>query len=244
MKKKTAKKAPPKKNLKKEIRRHANKKQAKTLSWFFKTGKGEYGEGDKFLGIKVPPLRALANAFSEASFKEVEELLKSPYHEERLTALLILVKKYSLEKSDEAKEKIYKFYIKHMKHINNWDLVDLSAQYIIGHFLENKNKNILLKWARSNDLWTRRIAIISTLHLIRRGQFATTLKIAQLLLKDDQDLIHKATGWLLREIGKRDVKTLEDFLKKHYKTMPRTMLRYAIEKFPEQIRKAYLKGTI
>ncbi len=244
MKKKMTKKASAKKNIKREIRRHANKKQAKTLSWFFKTGKGQYGEGDKFLGIKVPPLRALAKAFSEASFKEIEELLKSPYHEERLTALLILVKKYTLEKSEEAQEKIYKFYIKNMKHINNWDLVDLSAQYIIGHFLEDKNKSILFKWAKSKDLWTRRIAIISTLHLIRQGHFATTLKIAKMLLKDEQDLIHKATGWLLREIGKRDLKTLEGFLKEHYQTMPRTMLRYAIEKFPEQIRQAYLKGMI
>ncbi len=244
MKKKTTKKAAPKKSIKRELRRHANKKQAKTLSWFFKTGKGQYGEGDQFLGIKVPPLRELAKAFVDLSFKEVEELLKSPYHEERLTALLILVRRYSKEKSEEAKEKIFKFYIKNMKRINNWDLVDLSAQYIIGAFLEDKNKSILFRWAKSKDLWTRRIAIISTLHLIRQGHFATTLKIAKMLLKDEQDLIHKATGWLLREIGKRDLGTLENFLQEHYKIMPRTMLRYAIEKFPEQIRQAYLKGKI
>jgi len=238
------KKKPAHPNIKKAIRKQGNKKTAKTLSWFFKTGKGQYGEGDKFLGLKVPLLRKIATAFLDLSQKEIKELLNSPYHEDRLAALMILVRQFALEKSEEAREKIFKFYIKNMKQINNWDLVDLSAQYIIGKFLEDKNKSILFKWAKSKNLWTRRIAIISTLHLIRNGHFETTLKIVKMFLKDEQDLIHKASGWLLREIGKRDLPTLEIFLKEHYEKMPRTMLRYAIEKFPEALRQAYLKGKI
>jgi len=229
--------------LKKELKKHSDKRTAKALQWFFKTGPGEYAEGDIFIGIKVPQIRAAVKKFSkEIDLKEASSLLKSKIHEERLAALLILVLKYS-EGCDADKEKIYKIYLSRTKHINNWDLIDLTAYHIIGSFLADKTKTPLYKLAKSGSLWERRISVLSTFHYIKNGKFDDTLKIAQLLLKDSEDLIHKAVGWMLREVGKRDLASEEDFLKKHYKNMPRTMLRYAIEKFPEQKRLAYLKGA-
>ena len=219
--------------LRKEIKKNANPAQAKILSRFFKTGKGEYGEGDKFLGIKVPVSRAIAKQFKDLSLDEIQEVIKSSIHEERLIVLFILTEQY--RKADEQKKKIiYGFYLKNTKRINNWDLVDLSAEKIIGAYLLNKDKNILFKLARSKNLWERRIAIMSTYHFIRNGFYDTTLEIADLLLKDEHDLIHKAVGWMLREIGNRNLAVEEKYLKNNYKTMPRTMLRYAIEKFPEK----------
>ena len=229
--------------LRKEIKSLANTKVAKTMQWFFKTGMGEYGEGDIFAGLKVPTQRKLARKFMDLSFTDLKQLLNSSVHEERLISLFILVDKY--QKGDEkSKKEIFSFYIKHRKGINNWDLVDLSAPKIVGKQLLEKDKNILFKLALSKNLWDRRIAVLSTYEFIRNKKYIPTIKIAKILLKDDHDLIHKAVGWMLREIGKRDLLVEEKFLKNYYRKMPRTMLRYAIEKFPETKRQKYLKGKI
>jgi 3-methyladenine DNA glycosylase AlkD len=229
--------------LRKRIKSLASSDIAKTMQWFFKTGKGEYGEGDVFSGLKVPTQRKVAREFKDLSLADLKELLHSKIHEERLISLLILVNNY--ERGDEKEKKsIYTFYIKNRMGINNWDLVDLSAPKIVGKYLFDKDKSILFKFASSKNLWERRIAILSTYEFIRNHQYDTTLKIAKILLEDEHDLIHKAVGWMLREIGKKDLKVEEIFLKKHYKKMPRTMLRYAIEKFPEIKRKKYLQGKI
>ena len=231
------------KRLRAILKKQANLEQAKVYLRFFKTGKGEYGEGDEFLGIKVPVSRKIAKQFKDLSLSEIQELLYSKMHEERLIALFILTEQYS--KGDEEKKKvIYDFYLKNLKRVNNWDLVDLSAEKIIGAYLLEKDKQILFKFTRSKNLWKRRIAIMSTFHFIKNGLYDTTFEIADVLLKDEHDLIHKAVGWMLREIGNRDVKIEEAFLKRQYKNLPRTMLRYAIEKFPEKKRQAYLKGEI
>ncbi len=224
-------------DLKKELKAKANLKKAKILQRFFKTGPGEYGEGDVFLGIVMPEIRKLVKKYSDIEIKEIIKLLPSKIHEERLTALLIMVKKFQ---NAEDKEEIYNLYLKNTKYINNWDLVDLSAGKIIGDYLLGKSKSILYKLAKSESIWERRISIIATFNFIRNNKFTETLKIAKILLNDEHDLIHKAVGWMLREIGKRDLKTEEKFLKKYYKKMPRVMLRYAIEKFPEKKRKHYL----
>jgi len=217
-----------------------DKKRAEILQRFFKTGKGEYGEGDIFIGIKLPDQKALAEEYKDISLKDIEKLLKSKVHEERSLALGILKKQYG--KGDN--KKIVDFYLKHTKFINNWDLVDTSAPHILGDWLLEKDRKILYKLAESNNLWEKRISIIATLTFIRNSDFKDCFKISKILLKDEQDLIHKAVGWMLREVGKRDLKIEEDFLKKYYEKMPRTMLRYAIEKFPEKRRQVYLKGKI
>jgi 3-methyladenine DNA glycosylase AlkD len=225
------------------LRKLGDKERAKNSQWFFKTGPGEYGEGDRFLGIKVPELRKLAKEYHAITLSEVTQLLHSPIHEERLLALLILVRAFA--KGDEhIKEKIYQLYLKNTRYINNWDLVDLSAVYIVGAFLMAKSKKTLYPLAKSNNMWERRIAILATFYFIKEGEFTDAMKIAHMLLSDKEDLIHKAVGWMLREVGKRHLATEERFLKEHYKKMPRTMLRYAIEKFPEAKRQRYLKGTI
>ena len=231
------------KSLKKELKSKASPEIAKNLQRFFKTGPGEYGEGDIFLGLKVGGSREIAKKYQDLSLKETEKLLHSKIHEERLVALLILIHKFQTDKED-LKEKIFKLYLKNTKYINNWDLVDLSAHKIIGEYLRDKSKKILYKLAKSENLWERRIAVLSTFHFIGNNEFKESLKISKLLLKDKHDLIHKAVGWMLREIGKRSIAIEEKFLKIHYKKMPRTMLRYAIERFPEKRRKAYLKGKI
>ena len=227
----------------KELKSKANPKQAKNLQRFFKTGLGEYGEGDIFLGLKVGGSREIAKKYQNLSLKETEKLLHSKIHEERLIALLILIHKFQTDKED-LKEKIFKLYLKNTKYINNWDLVDLSAHKIIGEYLRNKSKKILYKLVKSENIWERRIAVLTTFQFIKDNEFKESLKISKLLLKDKHDLIHKAVGWMLREIGKRSLVTEEKFLKTHYKKMPRTMLRYAIERFPEKRRQAYLKGKI
>jgi len=226
--------------LKKELKKIASPKQAKILQRFFKTGKGEYGEKDIFLGIKVPEQRKVADKFRELSLENIAELLNSKIHEYRMTALFILIKQY--QKADECEKKIiFNFYLKNIKDINNWDLVDLSAPKIVGDYLLDKPRDVLYKLARSKNLWERRIAIISNWIIIRNNEFDDTLKIAKILLNDKHDLIHKAVGWMLREVGKRDQKIEEEFLQKYYLKMPRVMLRYAIEKFSEQKRKFYLR---
>ncbi|WP_345971892.1 DNA alkylation repair protein [Sulfurimonas diazotrophicus] len=210
---------------------------------FFKTGEGEYGAGDRFLGVRVPVLRKQVAAFRAAPLPEVKKLLHSPYHEERLFALLLMVAKY--ERGDAAeKEAVYNCYMANTASINNWDLVDSSAPYIVGEYLIARDKAILYTFARSESLWERRIAIMATFYFIRKGRFDTALEIAELLLADTHDLIHKAVGWMLREVGNRDPDRERAFLASRYKSMPRTMLRYAIEKFPEPERKAYLKGEV
>ena len=226
--------------LKKELKKIASPKQAKILQRFFKTGKGEYGEKDIFLGIKVPEQRKVADKFRELSLENIAELLNSKIHEYRMTALFILIKQY--QKANECEKKIiFNFYLKNIKDINNWDLVDLSAPKIVGDYLLDKPRDVLYKLARSKNLWERRIAIISNWIIIRNNEFDDTLKIAKILLNDKHDLIHKAVGWMLREVGKRDQKIEEEFLQKYYLKMPRVMLRYAIEKFSEQKRKFYLR---
>ena len=229
--------------IKKRLKQLANKEKAKILQRFFKTGPGEYGEGDVFIGVKVPDLRKVAKDFHDIAIKDVIILLESAIHEERLLALLILVSKY-VKGNETAKKEIYKLYLNKTKYINNWDLVDVTAQHIVGDYLMDKNKAPLYSLVRSEDLWERRIAIMATFYFIRNERYEDTLKIAKILLSDKEDLIHKAVGWMLREIGKKNMVAEEAFLKQHYKKMPRTMLRYAIEKFPEYKRQKYLKGKI
>lgn len=221
----------------------ANAEIAAHSQRFFKTGEGEYGYGDRFLGIRVPVIRRSVKRYKNTSIDVAEKLLTSPFHEIRLFALLLLVYRFS-RASDEKKEEIYHLYLRHTPYINNWDLVDSSAHFIVGAFLENRDKSILADLATSKSLWERRIAMMSTFFFIKKNQFEDALKIAQQLLKDKEDLIHKAVGWMLREIGKRDKAVEVAFLKKYYRKMPRTMLRYAIEKFSKNERQKYLKGEI
>lgn len=226
--------------IKKEISQFASKERAEISSSFFKTGKGEYSEGDVFIGVRVPVLRKIAKKYDKMELKNLENLLKDKVHEYRFIALVILMNKY--KKSDDSeKKKIYDFYLKNLENINNWDLVDISAPHIVGDYLSDKNKDVLYKLTRSRNLWFRRVAIISTFAFIRKNDFNDCLKISEDLLDDKEDLIHKAVGWMLREVGNRDLKTEEEFLKKHYKKIPRTALRYAIEKFKEDKRQEYLK---
>jgi 3-methyladenine DNA glycosylase AlkD len=223
-----------------ELNKLKNPAKAKILAGFFKTGKGEYGEGDVFLGITVPLQRVVAKKFTDLELAEIQKLLNSEIHEHRLVALLILVEKY--RKGDEKeKGKVVKMYLKNTTKINNWDLVDLSAHYILGNYLLERDRKILYKLARSKNLWEKRIAIISTFAFIRAGEFDDTLKISEILLKDTHDLIHKAVGWMLREVGKRDQRVEEKFLLRYYSDMSRTTLRYAVERFPEKKRQFYLK---
>ena len=210
---------------------------------FFKTGPDEYGAGDVFRGIRVPVLRNLAREYQGLTLPENEELLHSSYHEDRLLALLILVHSYS-RGDDAIKKKIYAFYLRNVRFINSWDLVDSSAPQVVGAFLWDKDRKVLSRLARSTDLWERRIAILATFYFIKRGEFTETLKIARILLSDREDLIHKAVGWMLREVGNQNLDAEEGFLSKHYQRMPRVMLRYAIEKFPESQRQRYLKGEV
>jgi len=229
--------------IKKRLKQLANREKAEVLQRFFKTGPGEYGEGDVFIGVKVPDLRKVEKDFQDISTEDVIVLLESAIHEERLLALLILVRKY-VKGNQTAQKRIFRLYLKKTKFINSWDLVDGSAHHIVGDYLMDKNKAPLYRLAKSEDLWERRIAILATFYFIKHGKYEETRKIAKILLTDKEDLIHKAVGWMLREIGKRDMTFEEMFLKQHYKEMPRTMLRYAIEKFPEPKRQKYLKGKI
>jgi 3-methyladenine DNA glycosylase AlkD len=228
--------------IQQELLSHANPKRAKSSLWFFKTGKGQYGEGDKFIGIGSATMRAIAKRYKDVDPEVVQELLHSPIHEYRQTAVLILVYKYP--KADkQTQRKMFELYMKNFKYINNWDLVDISAPHVVGKYLlENPNRRkILYTFAKSKNLWKKRIAIISTFMFIRDNDFDDSLRIAKILLHDAHGLIHKAVGWMLREIGNRNQAVEEAFLKKYYKTMPRTMLRYAIEKFDPQKRAWYLK---
>jgi 3-methyladenine DNA glycosylase AlkD len=229
--------------LQKRLKALGDPRVAEASRRFFKTGPGEYGEGDRFRGIRVPVLRSLAKEFQAVTVPDAGRLLGSAFHEDRLLALLILVRLYT--RGDETlREEIYRLYLKNARCINNWDLVDSSAEHIVGAFLWDRSRAPLGRLARSSDLWERRIAVMATFHFIKRGEFGETLAVAQVLLSDREDLIHKAVGWMLREVGKRDPEAEEEFLKEHHKRMPRVMLRYAIERFPEEKRRRYLKGEV
>ena len=229
--------------IRNEIRALGNPAIAAHSQRFFRTGKGEYGEGDRFLGIRVPVIRKQVHRNRDATLAVILALIKSPWHEERLFAVLSLVDRYKRGNESE-KGRIYNLYIENLDRINNWDLVDSSAHLIVGPWLESRSRKPLRRMARSKHLWTRRVAIIATFHFIRSEEFDETLAVARILLNDGHDLIHKAVGWMLREVGNRDRRVEERYLQQHYKTMPRTMLRYAIEKFPQRKRKAYLNAKI
>jgi len=224
--------------IKKDFQKLKNPEKAKLLQGFFKTGPGQYGEGDIFLGIMVPQQRKLAKKYKDLSLKDTIYLLNSKIHEHRLTSLFILIQHYQ---KAENKKQIVDLYLKNAKQVNNWDLVDLSAHKILGDYLLDKDRKILYKLAKSKNLWEKRISIIATFAFINKHDFKDAIKLAKILLTDQHDLIHKAVGWVLREIGKKNQKTEEHFLKKYHKTMPRTMLRYAIERFSEKKRKFYMK---
>ena len=229
--------------VRRDIRALGSPERAKHSLRFFRTGPGEYGEGDKFLGLSVPEMRAIAKRYRDLGHKQVLELLQSEWHEDRVVALLLLVEGYK-RGDDAGRHKIHRAYLSNTARINNWDLVDMSAGQVVGGHLDVSEISLLEKLARSKDLWERRIAIVATFHFIKQDQLEPTLRIADMLLQDSHDLIHKAVGWMLREVGKKDRKALDRFLSKRYGTMPRTMLRYAIERHPEATRKRYLAGTI
>ena len=229
------------KEISKLLQKMGDKEDARFLQGFFKTGVGQYGEGDIFLGIRVPALRKLAKEYKALPLKEVLLLLRSPYHEVRLFALILFVNTFA--KSDETiQKKIYNLYVANTRYINNWDLVDISAPNIVGAFLMERSRKPLYQLAKSKSLWERRMATLATFYFIKNNQFADALKIARILLQDKEDLIHKAAGWMLREIGKRDIACAESFLQKHCQVMPRTMLRYAIERFTPSKRRKYMDG--
>lgn len=221
------------------LREVSTPEHAQVALRYFKTGPGQYGEGDRFLGVRVPELRKVVREFRTLVIAEVLKLLQSPWHEARALALLILVEQY--KRGDAGtRETIFQLYLRNTAHINNWDLVDASAPHIVGAHVRDGDRSVLRRLAKSKSLWERRIAIIATQHLIRAGELDETLRIAALLIGDPEDLIHKATGWMLREVGDRDRAAAERFLREHLARMPRTMLRYAIEKFPPDLRREYL----
>jgi len=229
--------------ISKKLKSLADPERAKLLARYFKTGPGEYGEGDIFIGLRVPQVRKVARECKGIAIDEALKLLKSPVHEERFLALVLFVRMF--DKGDEkARKRIYEVYLDHTRYINNWDLVDTSTPRVIGAYLFDKERTVLHELAASHLLWERRIAIMATAYFISKGQYDDTLLIAEKLLKDKEDLIHKAVGWMLREVGKWDIDAEKGFLRKHYKLMPRTMLRYAIEKFSKEERVRYLKGDV
>lgn len=230
-------------DLRNHLRALGNETIARHSRRFFQTGSGQYGEGDLFLGVRVPQLRRLAKQHGGMALEQVSQLLSSAFHEERLLALLMLVTRFQRAGAADQR-KIYRLYLDRSDRVNNWDLVDTTAPHILGAYLNDRSRQPLYRLARSENLWERRMAIIATFHFIRKHDFFDALRLSDGLINDAEDLIHKAVGWMLREIGKRDLKTETDFLKPHYRGMPRTMLRYAIEKFPPDQREAYLKGTV
>lgn len=231
--------------IKHDLNRCKNSEKAEFLPKYFNAFPGGYGEGDQFLGIKVPDQRKVAKKYYKSvSLEAVQELLREPFHEYRLTALIMLVYKFEKAKTEREKKEIVDLYLENILYVNNWDLVDSSADKILGAYLMDKDREILYKFARSDHLWKQRIAVISTFYFIRRDDFNDSLEIAKILLRHEHDMIHKAVGWMLREIGKRNFSKEFEFLKVHYQEMPRTMLRYAIEKFEPELREKFLKGYI
>ncbi|MDD4382482.1 MAG: DNA alkylation repair protein [Candidatus Dojkabacteria bacterium] len=231
------------KNIVKDLENVSDKDKVPGLLRFFKTGKGQYGYGDRFVGIKTPDLaKIIKRYYKDISFDELEFFVTNPIHEYRVFGFMCLVHKYEAKTAD--KESIFKYFKRYIKYLNNWDLVDITVPHVIGEYLFDRDKDWLYNLARSKNLWYRRISVISTFEFIRRGKYDDTLKISEILLDDKEDLIHKAVGWMLREVGKRNLDIEESFLKKHYKVMPRTMLRYALEKFDEPKRQMYLSGKV
>jgi 3-methyladenine DNA glycosylase AlkD len=228
--------------LQKQLRSLSSPEAAALAARYFKTGPGEYGEGDVFLGLRAAVMHRLAKEYRELAFDELQLLLRSAVHEDRMMALLILVLQ-TLKSDTATRKRVYNLYLAHTRYINNWDLVDASAREIVGGYLADKSREPLVRLAKSQNLWERRISIIATHYFIRQNDFADTIRIAERLVGDKEDLLHKAVGWMLREVGKKDRPTLEAFLRRHGKVMPRTMLRYAIERFPEEVRRTYLNGT-
>jgi 3-methyladenine DNA glycosylase AlkD len=230
----------------KELKKYASANRKKSNEWFFKTGKGQYGEGDKFIGVNNPDVRTVVKKFAHLGLIEIQEALNSPIHEERLAGVLILVAQYKRAKSNKERLKIVAFYLRNLKRVNNWDLVDLSAYKILGQAILDglMKENILDKLSSSKNMWERRVAIISTMAFIREGKFDTSLRIAKRLIGDKEDLTHKAVGWTLREVWKRDSKMCERYLILNYTSLPRTTLRYAIERMEEGNRKKFLKIKI
>ncbi|MBF0363720.1 MAG: DNA alkylation repair protein [Oligoflexia bacterium] len=226
----------------KVLKQFADNEKAKILRRFFKTGKGEYAEGDKFIGVTVPDTRKVAKLFAALELEDVNKLLQSKIHEERLLTLIILIDQF--KKGDDSKrKKIFNYYLSNLKQINNWDLVDISSRDIVGAFLWDKSRMLLYEMAKSKNLWIRRIAIISTFYFIQRGEAKDTINLAKILISDQHDLIHKAVGWMLREVGKRiNKKLLLNFLDNFHTKMPRTMLRYSMEHLPEKTRLKYLNN--
>ncbi len=225
------------------LKQVSSPKVAEQTRKFFKTGEGEYSEGDVFIGVRMADIRKVAKQNLHLKRTEILSLVRSKIHEERMLGFLILL--YQFDKGDEVEQRrIYKFYVSKFKFVNNWDLVDVTAPGIVGRYLMDQDRSVLYDWALSNHLWTRRISIVAQWWMIRNGDLKDVFRISQILLQDEHDLIHKAVGWMLREAAKKDLKKTESFLKKYYKAMPRTMLRYAIERFPEGKRQKYLKGTI
>jgi 3-methyladenine DNA glycosylase AlkD len=225
--------------VKAELEKQSDPERAIKLQGFFKTRKGEYGEGDLFIGVRVPDLRRIAKKYRNISLTDVLELLRSEIHEHRLTALFILTEQFN-KGDEEARQRIVDLYLCNTDYVNNWDLVDSSAHKVLGVWLVDKPRGVLYDLARSESLWERRISIISTFAFIRRGDLVDALALAGVLVDDGHDLIHKASGWVLREVGKKDQSVLEEFLLEHFETMPRTMLRYAIERLPEERRRFYM----
>lgn len=232
--------------IKNELFSVADTEKKEVLQRFFKTGKGQYGEGDKFIGVVVPKIREIVKKYKSIPLNEINQLIQSEFHECRMAGLLFLVFMFEKSKDENIRKQIYEFYIQHVDYINNWDLVDLTAPNIVGTYLFEKNRNDLYTFSLSNHLWLQRISIISTLYFIRKNDLKTTFELADNLLHHKHDLIHKAVGWMLREAGKRDFQSEYNYLieNKRYNSMPRTMLRYAVEKFPEQTRQDFLKGNI
>ncbi len=226
-----------------ELKKNSSKEKAEIYQRFFKTGKGEYGEGDVFIGLTMPMQRSIAKKYLNLSLPKIQELLKSKIHEHRMSGLIILTEKYK-RANERERENIFGFYLKNTRHINNWDLVDVTCPRIVGDFLKNRDKKILYDLVHSENLWERRIAVVSCFAFIQKREFEDALAISEILLEDNHDLIHKAVGWMLREVGKKDIEVLRKFLKGNYKRIPRTTLRYAIEKFEEGERKKFLRGEI
>lgn len=229
-------------NIKNDLLDLASKEKSEFFPRFFKTGKGEYGEGDQFIGVTVPNIRKIAKGYKDIQLEEISKLLNDPVHEYRLCALLILCDKYSKAQNEINRKEIYEFYLAHTEGVNNWDLVDASSHYIVGKYLSDKNdRQILYKLAQSESLWEQRISVISTFIFIKNKDFKDIINLSEIFLTHKHDLMHKAVGWMLREVGKQDKKTLTDFLDLYYKIMPRTMLRYSIEKLSQEEKAHYMK---
>jgi 3-methyladenine DNA glycosylase AlkD len=219
----------------KSLREKASEERRLRNQSYFKMGPGQYSEGDVFIGVSMPDIRSVVKSHPETTMKEVETLIQSQIHEERMTALIFLVTRYP-----KNREEIYRFYLKHMHHVNNWDLVDLSAPHIVGAYHFGRGSDKLYEWALSENLWVRRISVVATQHFIKKGLFEPTLRLAEMLLKDEEDLMHKAVGWMLREVGKKDERALEGFLERFVSEMPRTMLRYSLERLEPEKRRYFM----